>query len=190
MRCCEELDFQGDRTLVAHTGMRSFARNACWRASDAEEGLLLGADGRIHAVMPGETVWPGRVISGRSDLFAFRRNGALTGVVGAGGVVGRGGACRGGYGQFTCTLLLPRLLLPSAARAFEQSEALSAVAADRMRPALLRVMEEVSACTDDPVQMRSEIARRAFTPMREQLIGCGLLLTRFDMSRFDCTGTK
>ena len=185
MRRFMEPEFLGDRSLVAHTGMRSFSRAVCWRASDAEEGLLLGADGGVRAVLPGETIWPGRVLSGPGDLFAFRRGGRLTGVVGAGGVAGRGG-----FGRFECTLLLPRRLLDCAARAFERGETLSVMASGRMRPALLRAMETVCARIDDPAQMRSEIARAAFLDMRDELIPCGLLLERFDMSRFDRVGPR
>lgn len=184
----EEPEFLGDRALVAHTGMRRFSRAVCWRASDAEEGLLLGDDGCVRAVMPGETVWPGRMLSGRGDLFAFRRGSRLSGVVGAGGVAGRDGICRGGYGGFECSLLLPRRLLDCAAQAFADDAPLSAVAADRMRPALLSAMEQVSARFDDPAKMRAEIARTAFPDMRAALIRCGLLLVRFDLARFDRVG--
>ena len=180
-----EPEFLGDRSLVAHTGMRSFSRAVCWRASDAEEGLLLGADGGVHSVLPGEIVWPGRVLSGPGDLFAFRRSGRLTGVVGAGGVAGRGG-----FGRFECSLLLPRRLLDFAVRAFERDETLSVMASGRMRPALLRAMETVCARVDDPAQLRSQIALTAFPAMRDALLPCGLLLDRFDLTRFDRIGMR
>lgn len=181
----EELEFTGDRALIVHTGMRSFSRQVRWRASDSQEGLLLDADGGVRAVLPGETLWPGRVGSGRGDLFVLRRDGALTGVVGTGGVTGSDGVSRGGYGQFACAVLLPRRLLPAAARAFDRDETLSSMAAGVMRPALRRAMEEASCRSDDPARLRVEIARLAFEPMRDRLLTVGLLLERFDMERFD-----
>ena len=177
-------EFLGDRALAAHTGMRSFSRAVCWRASDAEEGLLLADDGCVRSVLPGETVWPGRVLSGRGDLFAFRRNGRLSGVVGAGGVAGPDGARRGGYGGFECSLLLPRRLLDCAAAAFADDVPLSAVVADRLRPALLSAMEQVCARPGDLASARTEISRAAFPCMRDALIRCGLMLVRFELIRF------
>ena len=189
MRWLNDSEFQGERAFAAHTGMRDFPTDVRWRASDAEEGLLLSADGRLTAVMPGQTVCPYRAAGrAQADLFVFRRGGKISGPVGAGGVVDGSGGVWGGNGSLTCSLLLPRLALPAVRRIYESNAPLSAVAADIARPALRQAMERaLQTGTMDPARLRARVEELAFEPMRELLIAHGLLPERFDMVSFGRT---
>jgi len=187
MRWLADTEFQGERAFAAHTGMQTFSRDVRWRASDAEEGILLGADGRMRAVMPGQTVCPARVGMEQADLFVFRRGGALNGVAGAGDILDGRNVRWGGFGQLRCTLLLPRLALPAVRRAYDEKKPLPAIVADIVRPALRRAMEQAVNNPAKPAQLRKAVEELAFEPMRELLILHGLLLESFEMERFERT---
>lgn len=188
MRWLADSEFQGERAFAAHTGMRTFPRDVRWRASDAEEGILLGADGRMRAVMPGQTVCPARIGMEQADLFVFRRGGILDGVAGAGDVLDGRNVRWGGFGRLRCTMLLPRLALPAVRRAYGEKKTLAAIVAEIVRPALRQAMEAaVSDPSRKPAQLRKAVEELAFEPMRELLVAHGLLLESFEVERFERT---
>lgn len=185
MRRIENKAFTGENALVMHTGGQLFPAGTYWEASDSEEGILLGADGRIQAAMPGMKLKSGGV---QGDLFVFRRDGVLEGVVGAGEIFDAQGRSWGGFGRFRVSVLMPRRLLKDAQSAFEQEAPLKTVVSVHLRPILRSIMEDIlSSPIENPAALRGLLSRRAAEAMEKPLLLRGLKLDHFEIVRFERT---
>lgn len=188
MSAAYEIQFHGDRSLIAHTGLRTFGKDVRWKASEREEGFLVTEDGSVRAVMPGCEIRPGCVTDDPADLFVFRRGATVSGYVGAGNIMDETGVCRGGHGRFTCTVLLPRKLLRLAYKSARRGVPLTELLASAIRPGLVQAMETAVARPDAPGGLRASASRIAFSGMRDVLLTHGLLLENFELMFFDRMG--
>lgn len=171
-------DFSGDPAFAVHTGMRSFDTPICWKASQAEEGVLIASDGTMHVILPGSELRLDSRSSGlQYDLFRFDRKGMLTGRIGAGGVRTSDGTMIGGFGEFRCSLLMARRCVPLLQTALRSGLPLSRIAADLIRPALLRSLESAAArvhSVADIATLRNAIENATLHSMHTLLIRHGL----------------
>lgn len=187
MRLREFTEFHGETGLVEHTGAQNFCKDSVWRASDREEGLWLGDGGELLAVMPGQSIRLGRL--GRGDLFVFRRDGEIHGLVGDGGVADAAGALWGGYGTFRAKFLLPRRALTEARRALEGETSLARAVAGILRPDLLAAMERAvgGRTRRESTALLREVEAHAAKAMGARLPAVGLALEEFKLERFQQT---
>lgn len=171
-------DFFGDPAFAVHTGMRSFDAPICWKASQAEEGVLIASDGTMHIILPGSELRLDNRSSGlQHDLFRFNRKGTLTGRIGAGGVRTPDGTIIGGFGEFRCSLLMARRCVPVLQTALHSGLPFSRVVADLIRPALLRSLESAAArvhSVGDMAALRNAIENATLHSIHTLLIHHGL----------------
>lgn len=173
-------DFSGERGFAVHTDMHSFDAAVCWTASEAEEGVLVASDGTMRIILPGSRLRiDGRPDGLQYDLILFNRAGTLTGRIGAGGVRTPYGTIIGTFGEFHCSLLMARRCVPLVQSAFRNGQPICRIAADLIRPALLRTLEAAAGRADfsgDTAALRTAIEDAASKSMQEPLIRHGLKL--------------
>lgn len=173
-------DFTGETGFAVHTGMRSYDSPVRWKASQAQEGVLIASDGTVTTVLPGsELQLDGRAGGLKYDLFVFTRGGTLSGKIGIGGVTCPDGTIIGGFGEFRCSLLMARRCVPMVEAAFRSGTAIARSVSDLIRPVLRRAVE--TAVTNagglpDCTALCAELENTASAPMNDLLILHGLQL--------------